>query len=99
MKSQYSKEFKEQAVELCLNNDKPDIEIADDLGVRPSTLASWKRKYLRKNRKKSNSSEANLTDAQKIKQLQRKLAIAEEERDILKKALAIFSSNPEEFTD
>ena len=37
----YDKEFKQNAVNLCLNNDRHYREIAKDLGIAPSTLGSW----------------------------------------------------------
>jgi transposase len=94
----YTKEFKEKAVNLCLNSDKPDKQIAQDLGVKYSTLTTWKRQYLKKHPEKNTAIGQELTEAEKIKRLQKQLAIAEEERDILKKALAIFSSQKDKFT-
>jgi transposase len=88
----YDKEFKENAVNLFLKNDRPCREIAKDLGVAPSTLASWA-EAKQKDGKDAFPGKGNLkpSDAE-FAQLRKELAIAREERDILKKALGIFSS-------
>ncbi len=43
----YNNDFKLRAVKLCLETDKPDAEIARDLGVQQTTLSTWKQKYLK----------------------------------------------------
>ena len=35
--SKYSKEFKDSAIQLCLNTDKPMSHIANDLGMNDKT--------------------------------------------------------------
>ena len=81
-------------VKLCFESDKPDAEIARDLGVHQTTLSTWKQKYI-KNQKQTfadpNSSDESIRE---IKSLRKQLTIAKEERDILKKALAICNSQP-----
>jgi len=37
----YDKEFKLNAINLCLNSDRGYISIAKDLGIPHSTLHSW----------------------------------------------------------
>ncbi len=43
----YNNDFKLRAVKLCLETNKPDAEIARDLGVQQTTLSTWKQKYLK----------------------------------------------------
>jgi len=87
----YDNEVKLRAVKLCLESDKPDIKIAEELGIKPTTLATWKSKYL-KNQEKAFSSKDNLTAEQKeIISLKKELRSVSIQRVILKKALAIFS--------
>jgi len=90
----YNKDFKLKAVKPCLESDKNDAQIARDLGVHQTTLSTWKQKYL-KNQKKAFSDPKGTDEfAKEIKALKKELAIAKEERDILKKALAICNSQP-----
>jgi len=88
----YDKEFKRNAISLCLKNDRSYGEIAKDLGVPVSTLASWLEAYEKEGmRAFPGKGHVKASDAEVI-QLRKALAIACEERDILKKALGIFSS-------
>jgi len=86
----YDEEFKLRAVELSENSELPISKVASDLGIPDTTLHSWRKKYIKhKNcafRKRELSS-----DEIEVKELKRELANVKEERDILKKALAIFS--------
>jgi len=88
----YDKEFKLNAVSLCLSSDRGYSEIAKDLGVPSSTLHSWVEAH-KKDGKEAFPGKGHLkaSDAE-VAQLRKELAIAREERDILKKALGIFSS-------
>ena len=91
----FTKEFKVEAVELVLRGSKTVVEIARDLGIRPELLYRWKSEYL--------ADEGNAfpgighlrdQEEEEIRRLERELRSVQEERDILKKALAIFSKRP-----
>jgi transposase len=88
----YDKEFKQNSVNLCLRNDKSCGEVAKDLGIASSTLASWVEAY-KKDGKEAFPGKGYLkpSDAE-VTNLRKELSIVREERDILKKALGIFSS-------
>lgn len=88
----YSKEFKLKAVELS-NVRGNAQEIARELGLDAALIYRWRKEF-------SNNPElafggngkAQLTEEQKeLKRLRRELADARMERDILKKAVSIFS--------
>jgi transposase len=90
----YDKEFKLMAVELC-HSGKPTREVADELGIRAELISRWKRE-LDQYREGSFSGHGNvnMTDEQKeIARLKKELKDAQIERDILKKAVGIFSRN------
>lgn len=88
----YDKEFKINAVNLCLTSNCGYKGIAQDLGVPTSTLVSWVEAH-QKNGKEAFPGKGHLKPSdQEVAQLRKELAIAREERDILKKALGIFSS-------
>ena len=88
----YDKEFKENAVNLYLKSNRPCNEIAKNLGVPPSTLYSWIEAKQRDG-KEAFPGKGHLkgSDAE-VAKLRKELADVREERDILKKALGIFSS-------
>jgi len=85
---QYDAEFKKNAVDLIALNDGKLNKTANDLGINPNTLCRWKRE-LKPDFKTESEPEIH------IKNLKKQLRTAELERDILKKALAIFSRLPE----
>jgi len=95
MRRKYSKEFKQDAVNLALKREKPVREIALDLGISPDLLYHWKHEY-QKHQQDAFPGSGKLKDAQeeKIRQLERELQLVKEERAILKKAFAVFTKTP-----
>lgn len=90
-KRTYPAEFKQEAVRLYETTDKSIREIERELGITHGLLNKWKRQ-LKNEGQFAFPGRGHLSPEQeKIRQLERKLAIAEQERDILKKAVAIFS--------
>ena len=90
---QFNKEFKIEAVELLLSSSKKGVEIARDLGIRTELLYRWKSEYL-SNKEFSFPGSGHMSDEpeqKEIRELEKKYRELEEEHDILKKALAIFS--------
>lgn len=87
----YTKEFKLEALELLESSDKSATELERELGITPGMLLKWRQRY--KVEKETHSLEpSDLNAAQaELKRLRRQLAAVSEERDILKKAIAIFS--------
>lgn len=80
------------AVELC-QTGKSAREVADELGITSEMLRRWRREYERyQSGSFSGHGNANMTNDQKeIARLKRELRDAQIERDILKKAVSIFS--------
>ncbi|SMF45569.1 transposase [Desulfovibrio gilichinskyi] len=92
----YDPEFKRNAVLLSEDPSRTHSEVAESLGISYAILYRWRREFSR-NRGIAFSGQGNeiLTDEKRrIKELEKKLRDAETERDILKKALAIFSRAP-----
>lgn len=88
----YDKEFKLNAVKLYLTSGRSYRQIGDELGVPEATLAGWVGDY-KKDGVNSFPGKGHQKPAdEELAQLRKELAIAREERDILKKALGIFSS-------
>jgi transposase len=76
----YDEEFKQQAVTM-IRQGQSVRSVAQALGISENLLHQWKRAA------RSNQSDAEL----EVEQLRQRLKQVEMERDILKKALSIFS--------
>lgn len=83
----YDAEFKENALSL-LSDGRSVSSVASSLGISENLLYTWRSKS-KKARIVSGSKEADLEE--ELKGLKKKLKEVEQERDILKKALSIFS--------
>lgn len=90
----YTKEFKREAVELLKTSGKKSIEIANDLGINRDNLLRWKREFEEENRENIDTN-IKPEDSEEILNLKKEVKILKQERDILKKALGIFSKPQE----
>jgi transposase len=90
----FDKEFKYEAIRL-LNEGKRSVkDIAADLGIHPNLLHQWRRKY-RANMEHSFPGKGHMTPPEEeLRLLRRENEDLREEKEILKKALAIFSKHP-----
>jgi len=89
----YSQEFKLEALELLANSGKSAAALERDLGITTGLLLKWQERYQVKQAHGEKRLEASDLEAAQteIRRLRRQLAVAEQERDILKKAISIFS--------
>jgi len=93
---QYSEEFKKDAVGHSLTSEKTVVEVAQDLGIAHSNLNRWRTQY-RKNGELAfpgNGKQRLTPQEEEIRRLKKELYEVSQERDILKKALAIFTKKP-----
>lgn len=88
---QYDREFKRNAVKLCREGEKRYVEIAENLGIPESTLRGWVKQFEEYGDKSFPGSGIVMPQNEEVFRLRRELANVKEERDILKKAMAIFS--------
>lgn len=87
----YTGEFKQEAVRLANESTKSTSQIARNLGIDRKRLYQWQRE-LQANGAHAFPGSGHLPDQEEeLRRLRRELAVVEQERDILKKALAIFS--------
>ena len=88
----YSKEFKQKAVEFSQVRGSVH-EIAKELDVRPALIYRWRKEFsTNPSLAFSGNGIKQLTEEQKeLARLKRELADVKMERDILKKAVSIFS--------
>lgn len=89
----YTKEFKLEALELLRTNGKSASQLERDLGITKGLLLKWRDRYQVKEKDgEPDLAPSDLAAAQaEVRRLKRELTIAEQERDILKKAVSIFS--------
>lgn len=87
----FTKEFKLEAVHLARTSGKPMIQIARDLGIADSTLHHWCKLFSEQGDQAFPGSGHQAAEAEELRRLKRELEVTRQERDILKKALAIFS--------
>lgn len=86
----YDVAFKRHVAELYLSNHQPLATLAKDLDVPESTIHRWVVEY-KQHGKKSFEPREMTAHEREIMILKRQLADVSMERDILKKAIAIFS--------
>jgi transposase len=92
----YEEAFKREAMRLVLEENRPATEVERNLGIPQGVLCKWLQKaevhpidpFPGKGHRTKDPRDVQ------IRKLQRELANAVEERDILKKAIAVFSKTP-----
>lgn len=89
----HSREFKEDAVRLAVDKGVPVSQVALDLGVHENTIYKWMRRYKADPEGAFPGHGRVKPQDEELRRLQRENDILKEERDILKKALAIFSKH------
>jgi transposase len=90
----YTREFKLEALRLLESSGKSGGQLERELGITPGLLLKWRARYqVLAQPGQGERLEASDLEAAKaeIRRLQRELAAVEEEREILKKAVNIFS--------
>lgn len=87
----FNKDFKKESVEFLIRSSKPASKVAAELGIRQDLLSRWKREY-EEHEDKAFPGQGNPIEAE-LAALKRDLADVTMERDILKKAVRIFSKD------
>ena len=96
----FTDEFKQEAIALLVSSGRPLSQIASELGISPSMLRNWRNRQEGQNAgsavpAKPASATLSVPDpAAEISRLRRENDRLRMERDILKKAVAIFSEPP-----
>jgi len=96
---EFTAEFKREAVVLLGDSGRPLTQVAAELGLEPSVLRRWRRLAHGVGQAASmvrpgGAAVAASAEQLEIRHLRRELERAQMERDILKKAVGIFSSPP-----
>ena len=84
-------ELKREAVRLAQTSGKPIAQVARELGISDTSIHQW-RKELREHSSEAFPGSGHQTaQEEEVRRLKRELEIVKQERDILKKAIGIFS--------
>jgi len=90
----YDEIFKREAVRLVVEESRSPFSVERDLGIGNGCISRW-RKALSEDSEHPFPGKGKLRPAdEEFRRLQRENDILRQERDILKKALAIFSKGP-----
>lgn len=90
----FDKEFKKEVVRLVTQGGRKVSEVARDLDIHPNVIHRWKREYLGDIEDAFPGKGRMKPEEEEMRKLKKTLVDVTEERDILKKALAIFSKHP-----
>ncbi len=91
----YPDEFKQEAVRLLREQRLPRSQVARDLGIDPETLRRWARELAPDNPAAPDTASAAPASSAELARLRRENEQLRMERDILKKAIGIFSRMPQ----
>jgi transposase len=97
---EFTEEFKREAVGLLESSGRPLMRVAKELGIQPSMLRNWRGRLGSAGGRAPVAEGAVSTAATmsaegaEISRLRKELERAQMERDILKKAIGIFSGPP-----
>lgn len=90
-RKKYTKEFKEQTVKSVVEGKRKVSEIARDLDISENVIHRWKSEHLKHNVTAFPGKGKLRPELERLRQLEKENRDLKEERDILKKAMAIFS--------
>lgn len=90
-RKKYTKEFKEEAVKLVIEQGYRISEAARNLGINETMLSRWKQEQLREKENGGTSLNGKETMEAEIKRLRKENKRLQMEREILKKAAAFFA--------
>ena len=89
----YTRDFKQEAIRLSETGTKTTTELEADLGLPTGLLGKWKRQLAEEGQEAFRGQGRLPATEAEMRQLRQENAVLRQERDILKKALAIFTRN------
>ena len=89
----YTQEFKREAVRLAQSSGKPITQVARELGISDTSIPEWRKELAEHGQEAFPGSGHQTAQEEELRRLKRELERTQKERDILKKAVAIFSQN------
>jgi|SRR5210317_1656309 transposase len=97
-KRKYDPEFKREAVRLVVEEGLGIREVERNLGITHGVLKGWVRKHHDHKEAAHVVHQGPQSSETELKQLRRENERLRRERDILKKAVAIFSTDPNRYS-
>ena len=90
-KKQYTREFKLEAVRLLEISGRNASQLERELDIGKGCLSRWKREFAAEGEDAFPGHGCLAPEQEQLRQLERENEVLRQERDILKKAIAIFS--------
>jgi transposase len=87
----YTPEFKREAVQLAQTSGKPIAQVARSLGISDTSIHQWRKELAEHGHEAFPGSGHQTVLEEENRRLKRELERVQQERDILKKAIGIFS--------
>jgi transposase-like protein len=85
----YPKEFREGAVKLARQGERPIAEIAKELGIAESCLRNWLKQDQLDRRERDDGLTSK--EREELRELRKRVKRLEQEKEILRKAAAFFA--------
>lgn len=101
IRRKYTKTEKLEIVKLSMSDDHTVVDLAERFDISANTIYNWRSKYFKhsENAFPGHGNKIMTEEEREIKRLKKELKEAQLERDILKKAVSIFSKNDKKFTN
>jgi transposase len=90
----YTREFKLDTLHLAETSGKPVTVLERELGLTHGLVYQWRQQLTRKDKQAFPGKGHLAEDAERLRQLERENTILRQERDILKKAISVFTQKP-----
>jgi transposase len=90
-KKTYTQECKREAVRLAQTSGKPIAHIARELGISDASIHQWRKELAEHGQEAFPGSGHQTAQEEELRRLKWELEVTRQERDILKKALIVFS--------
>ncbi len=87
----FTKEFKQEAVQLSYDSDSSVVQVAKNLGINPRLLYRWRSEQRQEGEDAFPGKGKRKPSEEEWLRLRRELEQVRMERDILKKALSVFA--------
>jgi transposase len=87
----YAPEFKREAVQLAIRSGRPMAVVERELGITAGLLRKWRRDMLSEGEAAFPGKGNRRANEMRLRELERENVRLREERDILKKVLALYS--------
>jgi transposase len=91
-KRTFSPQFREEAAKQVIESSRPIAAVARELGIGDGTLGNWVAAYRREHA--GDEPALNISDRERLRQLERETRELRMENEFLKKAAAYFARDP-----